>query len=304
MSAYTVCTNCNKPTNEVLTREDDVVCLECGMVKDRLFRLECDDLVCFHPVYAHHYMLVPGNRSGTRYRHLFHLNEVLAQICRTGPTIPPDIMELIQAEAAKKEIYGLPKYFGQAHIRKILRSVEVPEQISEKYRSEPRAQNRYKSVPLVSLARYVERWRWILSQIDQERKIPLPGINLVMMIRDAFDPLRIAFLRVCNRRHMIHYGYIFMKILQHLDHRDGTNVAPTFAPWIPVPSPETCRNLDKVMGDMCEHTGIYFEITKIFQSKVKFGDKSTVTVNFFFYPEIDYSQQVTSVSSDSNSFLL
>lgn len=289
------CTNCNSRTRDILTEEDEVVCDECGCVKDKLYRLTQDLPWGENPTFEHNYILCYGTISGSHYQHIFHLNEVLAAICRVGPPIPDPLMELVIEEASKDQLYGPTSKFCSAHIRKILRSIKIPEYLANTlpdideetginyggYRSIPRAQNQYNSVPMKDLTRFSERWRWIISKINDEILIPVPHHLIIQYVRDIFIQLKVAFFKVSNRRHMIHYGYMIIKIFEHLEHKFNIKLVRVFSQWIPVPSPQTCRQLDKIMQQMCNFTGLYFKQSEVISVKYSFKDGDKIIVNYF-----------------------
>lgn len=164
----------------VSTPEGDYVCTGCGLVVNSLYIAEgFEDFRRTRCTY-------PG------YKHIFHFNERVANLACDDPRIPMDIFQLIlQAHWLDSERRGRSDVWYD-DIRRILRSVEVPYEIQEKYRGK-----RYKCLPLTNLdQKFSERWLTIRFRLTGERPPRLDptvrrGIQLLFLgILPPFSYLR------------------------------------------------------------------------------------------------------------------
>lgn len=238
------CYNCDKKTPEIITEEDELVCDICGMVKPvRLLRMDEPIVLDKFSTMGEHvehfwprndynltnYMVPHSTISGAycRYNRKFHFNEVVAQIYLQNPPIHGKLLDRIVKEASKKEKYGDPEAFGYPHVKKILRSVKLPKWLQEKFRSEPRPQNRYQTKPLLSLVRFTERWRYILfniwTQTGSRGEIPTPSDEVMIWCKNTFPKLVTAFSYIApeGRKHFLNYYYVLMKLFHIHDYLSG-----------------------------------------------------------------------------------
>lgn len=144
----------------VQTPEGDSVCTGCGVVLADHGILEgFEDYKRSHCTY-------PG------YKHVFHFNERVANLACDDPRIPLDVFTLIhEAYWRDREKRGGERSLWYDDVRRILRSVEVPYDISEKYRGK-----RYKKLPLTDLdQKFSERWLTIRFRLTGERPPEIDG---------------------------------------------------------------------------------------------------------------------------------
>jgi hypothetical protein len=166
----------------VQTSEGDSVCTGCGAVLDSLGLTDgFEDRKRSHCTY-------PG------YKHVFHFNERVANLACDDPTIPDDVFALIeQAYWDDRDHRGGDGTLWYDDVRRILRSVEVPLDIQEKYRGK-----RYKCLPLTDLdQKFSERWLTIRYRLTTSDRPPLieakvrRGIQLLFLgILPPFSHLR------------------------------------------------------------------------------------------------------------------
>lgn len=168
-------------TAVVQTDEGDTVCTGCGLVLSSNAVLEgYEDFKRSHCTY-------PG------YKHVFHFNERVANLACDDPTIPDDVFALVQVaywRDVEQRRGDSALWYGD--VRRILRSVTVPEDISEFYRGK-----RYKCLPLTDLdQKFSERWLTIRYRLTGQRPplIDPPtrrGIQLLFLgILPPFSSLR------------------------------------------------------------------------------------------------------------------
>lgn len=68
------------------------------------------------------------------YKNQFHFNEILAQISTQGPATPDDILLLIKDEIESGKYGSDPRKLAFPHIKKICRTVMVPEMLQQVYK--------------------------------------------------------------------------------------------------------------------------------------------------------------------------
>lgn len=142
----------------VITRDGDLACPHCGWVTASA------DPLPGHTDFAR------CRRTYCGYNPIFHLNERIANLCCTDPVIPRDLLELVWL-AHSKGNYPRDATLWYSDISRILGSVIVPPDLSEKYRGK-----RYTKSPLTDMKKkFAERWITIRYGITGERPPPLPG---------------------------------------------------------------------------------------------------------------------------------
>ena len=183
-------------------------CVTCGMVDGD------DQVVSFVGS-------LPTHIRNSIYRRQHHWNERMSQWSGTEPAIPDDLFALVVREASKEKY---PKTYGQETIRAILRAVNVPARLAEKYRSK-----KFKKNAFTSMVKLGEKWRTIQSRL---RKAPLvaPARELVRKMSDGFARLQTGFETIrhtknckggykCHwvhkcRHNFINYNYVIVKLLE------------------------------------------------------------------------------------------
>jgi hypothetical protein len=218
MSIY--CKDCDCVCDYVAT-VSDIVCAECGLVSDGIIA----DIVVF------------GNIKASTYKHINYWREHMSMLFMQDNSIPEDLYLLIEDEASKHKLYGKVSKFTKLHLREVFRNIKIPEDLAEKYTTQPRAQNRFKSVPLAKLStKYGDRWRSILNRLlDGQLKIePLPPRVLGIMT-GWFAALIPAYENVkTNKKHLLNYYFLIVKLMQLYDYKFGTKYVPYYSEWLPL----------------------------------------------------------------------
>jgi hypothetical protein len=136
----------------VSTESDSCVCTFCGLVYGDAIHCE-----------------ISGNNRfyGDTYRHIFHWNERMALFIMVDPAIPDDLFDLVADEYHEQRHFGtIPpaEECTYEHIGSLLKSIEVPPDLQEEYRSK-----KYSKLPFTNMAKkYWEKWltiKWRLSGI-------------------------------------------------------------------------------------------------------------------------------------------
>jgi hypothetical protein len=224
-------------------RRDPLSCRYCYTYRDPVVTTDAGDSVCtgcglvlssFCPAegfedYRRSHCTYPG------YKHVFHFNERVANLACDDPRIPLDVFTLIHdahgRDVAKR---GGERSRWYDDVRRILRSVEVPYDIQEKYRGK-----RYKKLPLTDLdQKFSERWLTIRFRLTGDRP-PLVdgktrrGIQLLFLgILPPFSSLR--HKAECDRSSKCHkkfgcayklppYNFIIKELLYVLGGRELLN---------------------------------------------------------------------------------
>jgi transcription initiation factor TFIIIB Brf1 subunit/transcription initiation factor TFIIB len=302
------CPNCQTHTIEIITPEDEIICADCATVKDRILTLDYPkETVDSDGEVNQYYADLPGDNAvflptrtrktkhcdkWSNYNRVFHLNEIMAAMATENPVLPESLLRLI-LDSVNTGAFGNPEDFSYAHIRKILRTVDIPPALRAKYRSEPRPQNYWNERPLQDLRRYTERWRWILREIYKyfglKDKTPDFPATLQCWIRQTFEQRLIpAFNQIDKktRRHFPNYTYVIMKLLQHLDFQQGLKSTHPlswvlrYRYWNPIPSRAKCKELDEtIWAPMCERMNMKFIKSAVIWRYTKFSDGTRLITN-------------------------
>jgi hypothetical protein len=212
------CKNCNGK-RWVIDR-GDIVCSHCGRVCGPSF---LEDFK---------YSQLPGNSKS--YQRRFYFNERCSRWYCSEPSIPDEIWNLIRNEAQNPKYGDIKTRCNRNLIGQILRSIDIPREYSEKYRS-----TKFKKLPLTKKSFYVkyfEKWktiRWKLTGI----KPVLPSHQLVNRIKKLFVACQIPFElykhdencdgrvkcdKVFNCQHnFTNYDYAFRQFLQICEKKYG-----------------------------------------------------------------------------------
>ncbi len=225
--------------NDMVLDHGESCCRTCGLVDRLTFDHE------FHPTQF-------GSDSAT-YQRIFYFNERCTRWGCCEPTIAPDIMALIQAEATDEKKYGnLKSTCNRTLINRILRSVNITPELSMKHRS-----RKFKMQPLTKKRfydKYAEKWKTIRWQLTGVPPL-LPSHQLVDRVKRLFVAAQIPFN---NFRHHIrcdgrqkcekyfkcqhnftNYDYFIRQALQLADAKYGfQNSYETFKHEFPLVSPK------------------------------------------------------------------
>lgn len=142
---------------------DNFVCLKCGQtglcnVKRLYYKPEDGNTGA-----ARNTSDLPNRFPGSTYVAKYHVNERLAQVTLTGPTIPDEIMEHIDAyyrEQFSKGKYPKAEDLTKEDISRLCADVPVSEDLKLKYRSFIKKKRLFESC-----SRYNERWYYIKEQL-------------------------------------------------------------------------------------------------------------------------------------------
>ncbi len=271
---WDTCEGCAIQTRHCITPEDDWVCTECGLVGEKLltgipFESNSDNDDGTSGGYRHHHRVksIPYNR-------VTFITQHLHQLTCDNPPIHSLLFGLVQDEAENKERYGPIGNFTKSHVRSILRNVIVPQDLQEKFKSKPRAQNRYKETPHYDMKRYLKNWRWIIDQLGGPRA-DMDG-SLQTTIKAIFVTLLPGFYNTVGmeRKHFPNYYYSIMKILQILDSKmDEKYLVKSWRKWFPMPPPPRCLKLDSAWKRMCDYANYPFIPTRLVKVHVMAGKK-------------------------------
>lgn len=166
----------------IRTLEDDAVCTECGLVIDAGV---CDYSAEVDEGFARgkpQYILGATKRVWGTYRAIFHFNERLAQLCLAEPTIPAELWELIEMEfdfGDFERTYPKAPNLTKADVAKICGSINVPDDLQEKFRSQ-----KFKKNPLNNMKRFTEKWLTIRRKLGAEAPPPLHPNDVEALQRD------------------------------------------------------------------------------------------------------------------------
>lgn len=246
------CVYCDTGAGTVRTDCGDVVCFGCGAVLQDTRRI-----------------LPAASRIGTtaeysRYKRIAYFNELLVAFIGHPPKIPDDIMSLVRKEiGANKGHYGPIEDFTKQHVREILRSIVIPKKISEKYKTIPRPQNRFKSVQLTSLVKFTERWYYIKNILLDRRPHSVPW-QILYLLRKYFLAAEHAWHQVMTgTAHLMSYNYIIVKCLQKIDNESNTTYTCDYRFYWTLPSIQKVIELDEKWKAMTKFLGWVYEPTNI-----------------------------------------
>lgn len=191
------------------------VCRSCGTVQDNA-----------QVVFSIASLSVRARKSV--YKRIHHWGERMSQWVGTEPAIPADIFSLIQSEA-KKPTYG--GTYDRSTIRRILKAVDVPPWLQEKYRSQ-----KFRKLPMKTLKRFGEKWISIKSRLS-ESGIQKPNARLMSKMREGFLEIQAPFERLrhkaacsgsetkCHKKHgcrnnMLHYNFVILNLIERFGSKE------------------------------------------------------------------------------------
>lgn len=206
------CRNCYS-TRIIQSNEfsGEMVCSDCGRVSHYLFENE-----------------IPYGYMGLHktYKRIFYFNERTKRWGCEEPKIPWDLLLYIRYEASKPK-YGGKDKINRRTISKILKSVNLPLSVREKYRSQ-----KFKKTLLTKKRfydKFYEKWKTICCYLTGE-ETNIPGHGYIEYIQRLFLACQIPFELYkhkpeCDRRHkcekifgcwnnFINYDFIFRKLMQ------------------------------------------------------------------------------------------
>lgn len=215
---------CNKCSSTKLgsNGQGDWVCYECGRVNG----MDISSIIDM------------DSRKKT-YKRIFYFNERCSRWLCNEPKIDPGIWQLIKLHSEQGPFKN--RRFKRRDIGKLLRSIKVPIEIQQKYRSRKFKKNLL--TPKRFYDKYFEKWKLIASALNNE--IPhLPDQNLVRLLKRMFvacqEPFEIyRHVNGCTRindcdkyfncwHNFINYDFVFRKLLQiadyHFNHKGCYNL--------------------------------------------------------------------------------
>jgi hypothetical protein len=161
---------------------------------------------------------LPNHRYKTVYQRLHHFNERLSQFLANEPPVPKEIVAQVRAIIGGGTV-------TKTKIRAALRQLKAP--------------------------KYIERWVAIWCTITGE---PAPVIQSMDMehMRSMFVQIERAFMthKPANRKAMINYNFVFVRILQTLN-------LPQYYRFFPqLKSKAKFKYIDGIWHDMCKWLNI------------------------------------------------
>ena len=189
-----MCSNpfCYNGGSMVHDRDGDITCTRCGLVQEQR--------ICSDGMFHYDCMRTKLHHA---YKPLSHALQKLSQIIGTTPSIPHDILEICDKEYKLGDYSRHKETMSRDAVAEILKNVEVPMCIAEKYRSK-----RYKKALCTDLHRqkyFSERWvyfrwRWL--------RAPSPQMTNVLVDRLCimFEMFNTSFMRVCVNSKCEYYG--------------------------------------------------------------------------------------------------
>ena len=147
------------------TEESSAVCFKCGITKDAIY-----DYVQYESIQGN-----GGNGKvkiqtdlsvsfpGATYNAKYHINERLAQVTLTGPTIPDKVMELIDEyywKEHEKGNYPNPPELTKEDISRLCNSVPIPESMQWEFKSVKKKKRLF-----TSCSKFSERWYLIKKEL-------------------------------------------------------------------------------------------------------------------------------------------
>jgi hypothetical protein len=248
------CPTCYTYRDPVLvTAEGDSVCTGCGLVLEH--HLVGDSFGDRARCKRYHY---PG------YKHVFHFNERVANLACDDPTIPPDVFELVEMAYWDDSQRRGSSDLWYDDVRRILRSVEVPYEVREKYRGK-----RYKMLPLTDLdQKFSERWLTIRYRLTGKGPPDVPpcvrrGIQVLFLgILPPFSYIR--HRPGCDGRGKCHkqfgcsyklppYNFIIKELLYVFGGRD---LMEAYSPYLLHTTSTSSLNKIRMLWDrICEANG-------------------------------------------------
>lgn len=255
------------------TREDSSVCVRCGLVVDSG---QCDYSAPALKGYSRPkvvYSLGAAKVLYGTYHAIFHFNERLAQLCLQEPPIPRKLWQLIAFEFDYGDFdrtYPDAKQLTKADVARICRSISVPEDLQEEYRS-----TKFKCNPLKDMNRYTEKWLTIRKKLGGTAPPPMHPNDVEQLQRDFLGLLRPfnyfrhnqgCLGRKCHkspskcRHNLPNYNYLILQLLRR------RNKHEIYLPWLPqLKTGSKIRNLDSLCQKIWNYLGWNF--TPLYQRK-------------------------------------
>ena len=271
------CPNCNG--GEFCINSDcDDVCMGCGMVCGQR---PIDTNPSFIPREYSQSLRVGGSSDGRlrrspRYQRRSHWREKCSQLSGLSPHIPNDLFQLIHTAYFQGDyIYPPPEFACRQHISKVLRSIEIPVDLAEKY-SLRRSGN-----PRTTMVTYSERftqikmrlcyelrgkqWTWLPIRIPRQTQLDIESI--LLQLETPFERYRHteACVKSTPRLNKCHLKYscrkffpdtcfVFGALLRVLRPDDWAY----YIQDIPqLKCPRNMRFLDTLVGKMCAYIGMH-----------------------------------------------
>jgi hypothetical protein len=154
---------------------------------------------------------VPAYKTST-YKYEAHWNEHIKAFNCEDPPIPKDIYIYIRLAVCEWMLEnGQPQ--TKKDIKKILISLKIPKQITEKY-----TLNR----PFNLQRRYYERWRTILYEMGFCKTRTFMNADIRRHLREMFQTFIIAFITLrkeINRKSLFHFDFLIYHFLIHLKNK-------------------------------------------------------------------------------------
>lgn len=266
------CKNCdaegeNNDYAVIINSDYMAVCTGCGTVLE-----DCPSHISVSSIPSR------GLDCQQPYKCITYFNEYFSQFLATCPGIPFDIFVEIKKASVRYSSISKKRYdqFERTDIGEILRSIKVPQQLSTKYKSSPRPQNRFKNTPLLSLTKYAERWVLIKKKLlnDTIEIFERPHTETLLKVRRYFLAVEHAFraLKEQKRKHLHSYRYVIARCFKKADKELGKNEFEKCRKFWILPSEKKIARLDAFWKEVClyhswEYDGdseLYIEYTTIY----------------------------------------
>lgn len=236
-SGLSTCAGCDS-YDLVVNEEHCYVCQQCGHVNG---------------YYWNAYYQKPKT-----YKTITHFNERLAQYFLVEPPMPDELYDMVELEAFEPS-YPNFEDLTKEDIKKICKSIKLPKNIQEKYRSK-----KFKKKPLINLSRFVEKWLSIKNRLCGS-KPNYPSGWVVDQLRTRFCQLQVPFEMTrhkpecdgrtykCHkvykcRHNLINYNFIIIELLK-LIIQDDKLVETEFLPCFPQLKSKTKVKQLRIMWD-------------------------------------------------------
>lgn len=189
------CVACKTETDHVNNGEFAFVCESCGLVANDTIYLDPNAYV--------------GYQKSSTYKYMAHWNEHIKAVDCGDPPIPEDIYVYIRLGVYKAWLQKSEPPKNKKDIRKILTSITIPEEISEKY-----IVNRDFNLH----RRYYERWRTILHEMEFVKRRSMDQ-NLAISLTHLFKSFIHAFSSLkatIGRKSIFKLDFLIYFFLEHL----------------------------------------------------------------------------------------
>jgi hypothetical protein len=194
--------------------------------------------------------------------------------------VEPPIAEDLWGLICDEYVFGANDYpagpaLTKEHVKALCRSIAVPEEFQEKFRS-----RKFKQNPLTDMKRYVEKWISIRARLGGDKPEPLMD-HMIYMLRIKFLALDriweqyrhrpgcdagLRAVKKCHkspsrcRKNFPNYNYIILTLMHHLH----AGVARDYLPYLPqIKTRAKLSALDAVVQDMFKHYGWAFTPMKV-----------------------------------------